>query len=107
MFDLKFSVPRGDVVEWHEPPAEPADDASENGVEEEGSKSRRLGALMLAFQVKCATWGKPHKRDLGFVRCLRRPDRTQAAGFPLLDVEKRVTDDNQGAGERGGTLGVG
>ena len=95
------------MVEWYEPPVEPADDASETEVEEEGSKSRRLGALMLAFQVKCAAWGPPHKRDFGFVRCLRRPARTQAAGFPLLDVEKRVTDDNQGAGERGGTLGVG
>ena len=95
------------MVEWYEPPVEPADDASETEVEEEGSKSRRLGVLMLAFQVKCAAWGPPHKRDFGFVRCLRRPDRTQAAGFPLLDVEKRVTDDNQGAGERGGTLGVG
>ena len=104
MFDLKNFVPRSDVVEWYEPPVEPADDASETEVEEEGSKSRRLGVLMLAFQVKCAARGKPHKRDFGFVRCLRRPARTQAAGYPLLDVEKYVRGDEEGARGKLGAL---
>mgnify|MGYP004037960999 CR=1 FL=1 len=98
---------RSDVVEWYEPPVEPGDDASEDEVEEEGSKSRRLGVLMLAFQVKCAKWDPPHKRDFAFVRCLKRPKRTASSAFSLLEVEKRARGDDQGVVEKLGTLGYG
>ena len=102
--DLKVPDLRSDVVEWYEPPVEPGDDASEDEVEEEGSKSRRLGVLMLAFQVKCAKWDPPHKRDFAFVRCLKRPKRSTSSAFSLLEVEKRVRGEDSDVTEKLGKL---
>ena len=60
--------------------------------------------LQLAFQVKCAKWDPPHKRDFAFVRCLKRPKRSADSAFSLLEVEKCSRGDDADVTEKLGKL---